>query len=172
MNIQNKYSTFGKRFLSGIIDGLVFIPFIIFDNYFNNIENNIIFIGWRLLYIFCWMLYVVIGHGKYGQTLGKKITNIKVLSIDEQKTIGYKRAFLRESVWFLADVVGIIYFLIASNKAHDPDLRATVFDVYWSITALSWLFLELVTMLFNNKRRALHDYIAGSVVVKLEQLKK
>jgi uncharacterized RDD family membrane protein YckC len=27
-------------------------------------------------------------------------------------------------------------------------------------------------MLFNNKRRALHDYIAGSVVIKLSELKR
>ena len=29
---------------------------------------------------------------------------------------------------------------------------------------LAWFLLELVTMLFNPKRRAVHDFIAGSVV--------
>jgi uncharacterized RDD family membrane protein YckC len=31
----------------------------------------------------------------------------------------------------------------------------------------AWFVLELLTMLTNNKRRALHDFIAGSVVVRL-----
>ena len=31
---------------------------------------------------------------------------------------------------------------------------------------MGWFLLEIVTMTFNSKRRALHDFIAGSVVVK------
>jgi uncharacterized RDD family membrane protein YckC len=32
----------------------------------------------------------------------------------------------------------------------------------------AWLGLELLTMLTNSKRRALHDLIAGSVVVRVD----
>ena len=115
------------------------------------------------------MIYIVIGHGKYGQTLGKKIMQIKVLDIGEQKTIGYSRAFLRESVWLIAEISGIIYliYLSSATTVTDRELVKLVYEDYMSFTTLGWLLLELITMLFNKKRRALHDYIAGSVVVKI-----
>jgi len=31
-----------------------------------------------------------------------------------------------------------------------------------------WFLLECVTMLFSAKRRAIHDFIAGSVVVRIK----
>jgi uncharacterized RDD family membrane protein YckC len=33
-----------------------------------------------------------------------------------------------------------------------------------------WFIIEIVTCLLNEKRRALHDYIAGTVVVKNDYL--
>ena len=36
-----------------------------------------------------------------------------------------------------------------------------------SLARYAWYLLEVVTMLTNHKRRALHDYIAGSVVVRV-----
>lgn len=35
--------------------------------------------------------------------------------------------------------------------------------------ALVWFLLELGTMLASEKRRALHDYIAGTVVIRAPQ---
>jgi len=39
---------------------------------------------------------------------------------------------------------------------------------FWLLTALPalWFFAEVLTMLTNPKRRALHDFIAGTVVVR------
>jgi hypothetical protein len=36
-------------------------------------------------------------------------------------------------------------------------------------TGMGWFFAEVVTMLTNKRRRAIHDYIAGSVVIKLDE---
>jgi hypothetical protein len=33
-----------------------------------------------------------------------------------------------------------------------------------------WFWAEFITMLTNRKRRAVHDFIAGSVVVRLPQI--
>lgn len=30
----------------------------------------------------------------------------------------------------------------------------------------AWLFSELIVLLFNEKKRAIHDFIAGTVVIK------
>jgi uncharacterized RDD family membrane protein YckC len=168
MSIQDKYNTFQKRFLAGLIDGIVFIPFAIFDNYFHDIANNTIFIAWQLVSLISWTLYYVIGHGKYGQTIGKKVVGIKVLNINEDNVIGYRKAFIREAVWIFVTIICLMYYAIESfkNPNNSQELRVSIIDVYSGMTMLVWFLLELVTMLFNEKRRALHDYIADSVVVK------
>ena len=49
------------------------------------------------------------------------------------------------------------------NPAHIKD-RGTLGQILvWG--GMAWFVLELATMLLNYKRRALHDLIAGSVVV-------
>jgi hypothetical protein len=54
-------------------------------------------------------------------------------------------------------------------------VQSTIFEAYTSsgsfvVTTswiwLAWLVLELLTMLTNPQRRALHDFIAGTVVVR------
>jgi uncharacterized RDD family membrane protein YckC len=52
-----------------------------------------------------------------------------------------------------------------------PTINEEIHSFYYNIVnglfSLIWLGVELVTMLFNQKRRALHDYIAGSVVMDI-----
>ena len=170
----HKYHTFGKRFVAGLIDGLIFIPFSILDNRFEDTDNKAIFIGWTLLHTICWTLYVVIGHGKYGQTIGKRLMGIKVFDLNEKTLIGYKNAFLRESVWVFAVIAGIIYLAISTSNtsAFNEVIKATYYDDIVGFTSGIWLILELITMFFDKKRRALHDFLAGSVVVDLNELQR
>jgi hypothetical protein len=38
----------------------------------------------------------------------------------------------------------------------------------WAVNlGLYWAILELITMLFNEQRRAIHDFIANTVVVRV-----
>lgn len=170
----HKYNTFGKRFVAALIDGLIFIPFSILDNRFEHTDNKTLFIGWTLFHTICWTLYVVIGHGKYGQTIGKRLMDIKVFDINERSLIGYKNAFLRESVWVFAVIAGIIYLTIStSNTAtFNEVIKASYYDDIVGLTSGIWLILELITMFFNKKCRALHDFLAGSVVVDLNELQR
>ena len=40
--------------------------------------------------------------------------------------------------------------------------------IFWLVISLPmlWFFAEVITMLTNQKRRALHDFIAGTVVIR------
>lgn len=169
-----KYDTFYKRLLAGIIDGIIFLPFSFVDRLVENTESKSLFLTWSIFYTLCWTLYVVIGHGKYGQTIGKRLMNIQVLDKGEEIRIGYKRAFLRESVWFFTAILAIIYFIVATsaNPVINEQLRETYFENFIGRTTAIWFLLELVTTLTNSKRRALHDFIAGSVVVDILELKR
>jgi len=39
-------------------------------------------------------------------------------------------------------------------------------DILWTI----WIWSELITMMFNERRRAIHDYMAGTVVIQKSSL--
>jgi uncharacterized RDD family membrane protein YckC len=159
--------------LANIIDGLIFLPLSIVGSQVTNTNDKSTFIGWNLFASICWLLYSVIGHGRYGQTIGKRVMAIKVLDLDENNLIGYKRAFFRESIWFFSVIIGLAYLLISSsNSSTLDDSTMTSYGGIIGISSIIWLALELFTMLFNDKRRALHDFMAGSVVVKLDEIKR
>ena len=171
--VHPKYQTFWKRFFAGIVDGIVFLPFTLLDNYFAGSSLSA-YILWEAFYLVAWAAYMIIGHGKYGQTLGKRAMNIKVLDLDEKNTIGYKRAFYRESVWILADLIGVVLLILISagkiELSGDTDEYWYFYIINYAITA--WFLVELITMLFNDKRRAVHDFMAGSVVVDLSVVER
>ena len=164
----NKYNTFGKRFWAGMIDALVFIPIEILDSVLGDPNDPTQYMIYQTSYIVLYTLYVVIGHGQYGQTLGKKAMGLKVLDISETKLIGYGRAFLRESIWFFFSASVIIYMLISMNREMGitpQEIMNSEFNFYFP---LAWFVIEIFTTLTNKKYRALHDYIAGSVVIRLD----
>src|SRR5688572_458074 len=107
MNTLDRYDTFWKRWLASIIDKLVFLPLTVAVTLNQTSTSTNSFLLLSILHVFLFTLYVVIGHGRYGQTLGKKLMGIKVLNFRETGTIGYGRAFSRESPWFLAQMAGL-----------------------------------------------------------------
>ena len=165
--IERKYSTFWLRFAAGLLDGLIMMP-----------------VGWicGALMHSPWLpirmvsgvvnetfplVYSIWMHGKYGQTLGKMACGVIVLDISEQP-LTMKQAFLR-------DIFGVAFLLIGwiiefHDSIYGPALSqsepisVTLMVVGYS--ALGLFGVEVLTMLTNRKRRALHDFIAGSVVIQ------
>jgi uncharacterized RDD family membrane protein YckC len=168
-----KYQTFWKRFFAGLFDGLLFIPVFLIAENFIATDNKWAFIGIEFFSTVCWLMYTIIGHGRYGQTLGKKLMGIKVLDIGEKTVIGCKRAFFRESIWFCVSIAGLIYLVYTSRNATFIDEQmAETYDSIVTIISTTWFVVELITMLLNNKRRAVHDFFANSVVIDLKEAAK
>ncbi|MDH5443958.1 MAG: RDD family protein [Gammaproteobacteria bacterium] len=164
---MEKYQAFWRRFIALIIDGLIFKPFEWLNNGIMAISpSDLIFFLWLVIWSSAGLIYTIGMHGAYGQTLGKMITGVKVLDISEDK-LSYRQAALRDIVPLLGWPVSIYASFQASfggmgfvNAFSTPAML-----IYFSIL-FGWIILEMVTMLFNKKRRAIHDFIAGSVVVK------
>lgn len=169
---QNKYRTFWPRFWALFIDGFVVgIPILmIFIGLFSAdlLESKI------ASYVdqaaqFAGLAYYIIMHARYGQTLGKMATKVKVIDKSEDKDISLKQALLRDIVPVIAAVAGLVYFLSAGTALKPEELTGTAAVIVnaAAIAALIWGIAEIVTMLFNKKRRAVHDLIAGTVVVRV-----
>jgi len=60
----------------------------------------------------------------------------------------------------------VIYFLIAffpqTFEAENVQAPFSIFMTFASV----WSLADVLTFLFSDKRRALHDFLAGTVVVK------
>ena len=158
---MRKYKTFWKRLAAAMIDSVLFLPYVFFAT-----THKYYYYGVELSYILIWTAYSTYCHGKYGQTLGKRLTGIAVLDVGEASLIGYKRAFLREVLWFLVSLALLVYsFAHSGNDTLVAEEVINHYDVLLSVVTVGWLVTELVTMLLNAKRRAIHDYMAQSVVI-------
>jgi uncharacterized RDD family membrane protein YckC len=144
----NKLASPGQRFLAFLLDGLILsIPyFLIFmltlgvkDFFKLYFEYGILFmfgymLFFQLLYLSVngWLLY------KYGQTIGKKILNIKVVTLQGELPPFYS-------------VYGLRYF-------------ANSFLSMVPMLGGLYYFVDIL-FIFSKDRRCLHDLISGTKVV-------
>ncbi|HJX27068.1 MAG TPA: RDD family protein [Thermoanaerobaculia bacterium] len=165
----NKYHTFWLRFCAGLIDSLVFLPIDWLDDVVRaSVQVPAVLIVWSILRCTAFWLYNVLLHARYGQTLGKMVVGVKVLDVNEQSTPTLRQAFLRDIVYIILNTLGLGYmiYLIVMNQYSVDSHRLTLPLQMLGGAAFGWSLLELITMLTNSKRRALHDWIAGTVVVR------
>jgi uncharacterized RDD family membrane protein YckC len=176
------YSGFWSRLGANLLDGLIIIPFslmILFINSFNiyiyffTIVPNLLFAFW----------YHVFLPKKYGGTPGKLIVGIKIIKIDSSP-IGWKESFLRYIVTLFLSLVTIFFIIIAIFSVDTEiynNLNWFQKSAYLSNLAETnginiltniWFWSELIVLLFNKRKRAIHDFIAGTVVLKSEYVDK
>ncbi len=133
-------------------------------------------VGYLFITVFC-VGYPVYFLSRWGQTIGKMVAGVKVTRLDGSP-IAPKHAWLRSSVDIglnLIYLIAVSYVLATwtgpewssmnwSERGAELEKRSFVFITsYWASQA--WLWSELVVLLLNKKRRALHDFIAGTLVV-------
>ena len=172
-----KYASFWQRLVANLIDILVFAPVMVIQAWVEPVSKG----GALVLAVLFPCLrtgYVIYGHGRFGQTIGKWIMRIRVTRLAGE-CIGWREAWLRSSVDVCASTIGTIGWVIALATIADSAYYGVAWsrrlanlvalEPFWSIWARKvleiWFWSEVVTMLLNRRRRALHDFIAGTVVV-------
>jgi uncharacterized RDD family membrane protein YckC len=166
---MDRYHTFRARFFAGLIDGLVFIPLNIIDPYLSDpARGPSILIIWALISYTSYWLYSVLLHARYGQTLGKKVLKIRVLDLSEERIPTLQQAFLRDIGYIVLNCSSLVYFiyLVVAGRYHTGSELSTLPGIIMGAAGLVWFLLEITSMFTNEKRRALHDYIAKTVVVQ------
>lgn len=167
---MDKYNTFGRRFWAGFIDGLVFIPITFMDDFMSSSSaGQAALIVWSIISYSIYWLYSVLLHARYGQTLGKMVAKVSVLDVSEKYTPSFRQAMLRDSGYIAINSLALIYaiYLILNGLYVQGAEHSTLPGQILAWCSLGWFFLEIVTMLTNKKRRAFHDVIAGTVVVRV-----
>ena len=162
---MEKYKTFFPRFVALLIDTFIMMPIVVFDDWFRKAEfPDVFFYFWIPLSSLVAPVYTILMHGFYGQTLGKMWMNVKVLDVSE-KPMTMRQSFLRQ----LPQVIFNICVIVLSIMALPFDLQAPrverAIGIY-SILVTVWGMTDIFVFLSNEKRRALHDFIGGTVAVK------
>jgi uncharacterized RDD family membrane protein YckC len=170
VDVNHKYQTVWARFAASLIDEVVLIPLMLGDWLIHQETDAPIALSlWFVVYCLGYNFYSAAFHAKYGQTLGKMVMGITVLSGSGDR-LSLRQACLREAGAVFFAFISFIYWLPQIAAGASPDLGVGVnwLDRVSIFGSLLWAFAELVTMLSNDKRRAIHDFIAGSVVVRTE----
>jgi uncharacterized RDD family membrane protein YckC len=171
------YAGFKERFFSNLIDELVLLiiigPIVLSEN--NSVGSNFAGIVLLLLAV---IFYLVFPTGMFGQTLGKILMRVKVVRLDGSN-ITQSNAWR----WYFVEVfllvcliliLGIMWQKNGRNatinfaSSADPHLAIWFEGLFFASKIYSWS--EIFVLLTNKKRRALHDYIAGTVVIHDPQL--
>jgi uncharacterized RDD family membrane protein YckC len=166
-----RFDTFWPRFWAGPIDCLLLWPlFWVGEWVWNSSLSGAATVAWFAFISLLYPVYSVLLHGCCGQTLGKRVMRIKVVDVSEAP-LSMKQAFLRDSVAVAFVLFGIVDgFAVAASGRNPSAPAADLGEVggarFIALFGLCWFVLEVLTMLTNDKRRALHDFIAGSVVVR------
>lgn len=169
---EKQYLTFWPRLWAGFVDSLVLWPLAFVFTLILQLDIPLwlVIIVWFLQSLI-WVAYSVYMHGKYGQTIGKIVTKVKIIDAKTHNPISFRHAIVRDSIPILIIIISEVYlaYHLATGTISIDDLingeSETVAGWFLWIFA-GWYLAEIITMLTNNKRRALHDFIAGTVVVR------
>ncbi len=163
MPVHN-YQTGGARVLAVLIDGFILSVATSVISWLMHPEWGV-FVNVVLCVIYSSIspAYAIYMHGRFGQTFGKLIAGVRVIDVNGGR-ISYKQAAVRDFVPLLLAPIPMWYSIYYVTTGGIPDV-----SLYQSASsiALIWVLLEMLTMLFNDKRRAIHDFIASTVVVRV-----
>ena len=165
--MEQRYNTFWPRFCAAFIDGLVLWPISWLLDSAQKASLPVVTYVAMFLDQTIPFAYAIYLHGTYGQTVGKWLMKVQVLSVDETR-LTMRQAFLRDSIGLSLIAVYLLFAISPVFSGVSPSSREFyehIPSVIWKVGLITFA-LELITMLTNEKRRALHDYIAGSVVVR------
>ena len=173
-----RYAGFWSRFVAGLLDLVFWLPVFLLVFWLDRASYTGMVIA-TLLGPALSIPYNVGLVAIYGGTLGKLMRGLRILQVNGDRAT-WANAWRRSAVDIIISLSAAILTLIALNRI-SPDFYLTAKDevrtkmLQEAVPAITWLYWatavwglsEFVTLLSNRKRRALHDFIGGTVVVHI-----
>ena len=159
-----KYHTFWPRFWSPTIDGVVLWPLttllpMMFYKVVDVPLNRLWLVSAVVTVI--QFSYAILMNGRYGGTIGKLQCNLRILDSKTEAPITYRQALIRDAIPLILILALCVYSTTGASNIEDMTLALWITGAFGV-----WFLAEILTMFTNAKRRALHDFIAGTVVVR------
>jgi len=178
---QRVYAGFWKRFCALWVDTFIAMPFVFFFMWLRGVDKTLA-MAMVIPSTTFFAVYTVYFNACYGGTLGKLAVGIRITRPDGSK-IGWHEAFMRSAVniAFIVVIVGVQIWILARVNGEDYSsagslreqsrLLGPLMPSWFSVVRTGqheWFWSELVVLLLNERKRALHDFIAGTIVIRKE----
>ena len=171
-----KYVGFWKRLAAMLLDMLVTLPLVLLFQWGSQYR---LFQAYYLVpgIIFCFFYNVYLVK-RYGGTPGKLLVRIRIAKVNGEP-VTYREALLRYAPEMILSF--LVSISLICGLLHMTDIEYSSFSLIDRAKRLAqlepwgeavktiygiWVWSELLVLLTNKKRRALHDFIAGTVVVE------
>jgi uncharacterized RDD family membrane protein YckC len=183
---SQQFVGFFPRFFAALIDFIILYPLIFIERYFFLHR----FPFWFLSIFIVISLSISYGYnplfiGLIGWTPGKYLLRLRVIN-PQGKKIGLVKGLIRYIITFITILPATYYqFTLAGLLTANPSINnypEAYKDIYsqhhlFSPTnsILMWLpyilftLVDICFLIFNSRHRALHDFMAGSYVIKVKK---
>ena len=173
------YAGFLPRAAALLVDGVVVLPFILATGWVHHLSwvGNILLLP--LLFALP-LAYIIFFHARWGQTVGKMAAGIQVRQLSGARLTS-RDACLRSSVDVVFALVVATAFLapiLAAGPNEFNSMSHLERDEWENLSFIKestvqaaqgiWYLCELLVLIGSARRRAIHDFIAGTVVVRLD----
>lgn len=181
---ESIYAGFWIRFGSLLLDLVIISPLIFLVLYLNGISKSAYYytVIPTIIFHFWYNVYLV---RKNGGTPGKRLSGLTILKKDGTD-LTWKEAILRHIVSIVLTIFVAIITIIALslsdaeyyeslNWMKKQEYLMTLLPVYFTLytwTSNIWTYGELFVLLLNKRKRALHDFIAETVIIKTKYIPK
>lgn len=169
-NNSDKYHTFAFRAVALIIDIIVLIPLTASGSYLAYSIGNTPLMHFAVssLIALLSVFYYILMHALFGQTLGKMLVKVKVVDISHSP-INLGQAAIRS----LPQLIPLIFAMgfenprgLSGNSSQWDAQLAESLKFLLMISISIWTVLNIIIAAAGEKHRALHDHIAGTVVIR------
>src|SRR5215213_1492372 len=118
---MEKYQTLFPRLTAIILDIILLLPLAIFEQLIKSAEFSPAS-KWALFFIInsAQIIYFIVMHGLYGQTVGKMLMKVKVLNFSEAK-INFRQAIIRDLPQILFIIGSSVFLYPLSLNEIDPN---------------------------------------------------
>lgn len=166
---------FWKRLLASLIDCILLFPWAIFWS--NIYHRESFFIIGRIMIVLSHFLLFILFVRIFKGTPGKLILRLRIVKINGDK-ISFKETFLRDLVSFIIVIlVAVLFIWTYSNNPQLAEMKPLgifiknlkkdsmpYYNIIQLLSSLFWI-ADVIVFLANKRNRALHDFIAGTIVV-------
>lgn len=177
--MEPEYGGFWIRLVAFLLDFLIYLPIPLVMNWIEGLDRTLFPVG-----ILAGLGFFIVFHVgcvvRWGATPGKLMCGLRIVTTS-LTPVGGKEAWLRQSVWLAIVAFGSFISLQAWTGISDVEYftlnfwqrshRLAQLGGTWTTACIwlqnLWAWSEFLVLLTNRKKRALHDFIAGTLVIRM-----
>lgn len=175
---RSPYGGFWARLGALFIDIIIWSPIVALMIWMNS-HSRLFQVYWWPFGVLLSIFYNIYLVKRFGGTPGKLLLGLKITK-EDGSPVGYKEAMLRELPYYIFGLFSFLALAIALLQMSDAEYAGfasreriqhiKALKPVWAFPAYVmqqvWMWSEFVVLLTNKKKRALHDFIAGTVVTQ------